>query len=225
MLTRRQKGKRKEVVDENNPGSSEIFDDAQARDEPTLPYRNVPELVHKDNQRIQKSNEDIPVQHSSVRKDVPRGEISEGNIPARTKEKAYKLSRPIDKPGTAEKIVDEIWKTRVNIELGDLVRASPEVAELLRRSVTKVRRKPLREHNSVGVLLQESAFPYMEDDDIQVVLQHDAIRMESLLRVEALYISSEENFVRGLINDVNLQVHCDIPEHKRNVSRNTSRFL
>jgi hypothetical protein len=127
----RQKGKRKEVVDENNPGSSEIFDDAQARDEPVIPYRNVPELVHKDNQRIQKSNENIPVQHSSVHKDVPRGEISEDNIPTRTKEKAYKLSRPIDKPRTAEKIMDEIWKTRVNIELGDLVRASPEVAELL----------------------------------------------------------------------------------------------
>ncbi|KAF8133142.1 hypothetical protein K438DRAFT_1947775 [Mycena galopus ATCC 62051] len=41
--------------------------------------------------------------------------------PPRSKEKVYRLIKPIDKPGTTEKILEELWKTRTNTEFGDLV--------------------------------------------------------------------------------------------------------
>lgn len=133
------------------------LDDEHSEGEPTLPYKQVPELVHKADQREKQPELNIPAESKGRRKDRVKGKDNSDNIPVNkgkenernVAEKAYAIVRPIDKPGTIDRIVDEIWKTRINSELRDWAVASPKVAEALRKSLTKRRVKPPRIHQSV----------------------------------------------------------------------------
>ncbi|KAF8217869.1 hypothetical protein K438DRAFT_1952730 [Mycena galopus ATCC 62051] len=129
----------------------------------------------------------MPIEPS--REDHRKEENFRDQTPPRSREKAYWLTKPIDKLGTTEKILEELWKTRTNTEFGDLVRASPGIAEALRRALTKKRKKPLRFEDS---FLQESCFPYMEDN-FYVELEHDALEINELPEVTAVYISTMED--------------------------------
>lgn len=176
-----------------------MLDDEYLETVPEIPYRAVPELVHKDVRTVEKPKDNIPVKlvpnnHKASSGEAPKQtkEAIENVIPVKTKERAYKLVKPIDKPGTVDKILKDIWSTKVNMELGDLVQASPEIAERLRKAVTKIRKRSARREFGAEVLQQECAFPYMEDG-IDVALEHDALEISDLPMVDCLYIATEED--------------------------------
>ncbi|KAJ6450710.1 hypothetical protein C8R47DRAFT_1084336 [Mycena vitilis] len=167
------------------------LDDERSRNEPVMPYKNVPELVHKDGSQREKSPEpNIPVQHGQERKDSRKENFPRDDIPAKTKEKAYRLIRPVDRAGTADKVLSEIWKSKIDMELGDLVQVSSSLAEMLRKSVTRVRKRPKGE--TLHSLYQESAFPYMEED-LEVELRHDAMEIRDLPVMDSFWISNEKD--------------------------------
>lgn len=145
--------------------------------QPVLPYRNVPEIIHRDVPRVDKENEITP-----ARVQEP--------IPLFRKEKAYKLKAPIEDLDPDESLFDAVLKTKIMVELGKLVKASPELAVELRKATTRTRR-PLK-HKAMNALMQESEFPYMEDD-IECHLEYDAIQIEELPCVDSMYISTEED--------------------------------
>ncbi|KAJ6483483.1 hypothetical protein C8R47DRAFT_1073273 [Mycena vitilis] len=167
------------------------LDDKRSRNEPVMPYKNVPELVHKDGSQREKSPEpNIPVQHGQDRKDSRKEDFPRDDIPAKTKEKAYRLIRPVDRAGTADKVLNEIWKSKIDMELGDLVQVSSSLAEMLRKSVTRVRKRPKGE--TLHSLYQESAFPYMKED-LEVELRHDAMEIRDLPVMDSFWISNEKD--------------------------------
>lgn len=207
-------GKRKKIVEVEIPSGprwrdSKLpkvpkkiqLDDEHSEEEPELPYKQVPEVDHKADQRNKAPAENIPMKPKKHHKDRPQEAKNSGNIPVENKgkqdektlaEKAYAIVRPIDKAGTIDKLVDEVWKTRLSPELGDLVRASPKLAEVLRKALTKKRVKPPRINESVGTLNQECAFPYMEDE-IEIGIADDALEMDDLPLVDSFYISTQKD--------------------------------
>ena len=147
-----------------------------------------------------------------------KAEISnapQGLLPI-THEKAYRLSAPVQRAGAADELNRQITETKVEVKLGDLIGMAPELARKLRWSITKTR-KPLNKPTK-GVLMQESAFPFMQDDDLEPVLEYDALDMLELPRVDSLYIATGDDV--GLktgsivVSDPYLQYLADLPEGK-----------
>lgn len=137
--------------------------------EPELPYRDVPALNRVSTPKFLKAKE---------------------NIPVTSKERAYRIKAPIDNMGEEETLLETVLRTQVTLPLGQLVKASPQLALDMRKMLTKVR-SPLK-FKPINALLQESEYPYMEDD-ISCQLDYDAIHIEDLPKVDSLYISTEED--------------------------------
>lgn len=154
-----------EPIKEREIPTKEVREDS----EPVLPYRDVPAITHVRNSDVQKSKENIPIVY---------------------KEKAYKLRSPIEDEAQGESAYDALMRSEVTLTVARLIETSPEVAKRLRIATTKTRR-PLK-HKAAMAFLQESEFPYMEDD-VECHLEFDAIRLEDLPGVSSLYISTEED--------------------------------
>lgn len=112
-------------------------------------------------------------------------------------ERAYKLVTKFDDLETIKRLVARTEGTVIeNITVGDLMSMSPMYAKGLRASTGRTR-QPLKPIHSKGVLHQESAFPYMEDDDLEVRIERSAISLDDLPLVDSFYIATEED--EGLI--------------------------
>ncbi len=139
--------------------------------------------------------EDPPMRYEQRKEpysESPKREKPKKDLLPRTGERAYKLVTKFDDENTIRKLVDRTEKTMVNdISVGDLVSMSPGYAKELRKSMGRIR-QPIKPILLNGILDQESAFPFMEDD-IQVRLQEDAIDLNDLPMVDSFYISTEED--------------------------------
>ncbi|KAJ7480762.1 hypothetical protein FB451DRAFT_1171345 [Mycena latifolia] len=144
-----------------------------------MPYRQVPEAV---------MTKQAP---RTVVKTVMKGqEDASREIYPISQEKAYRLIAPVQRKGVAEDLLKEVTDIRVPVPMGDLVAASPELARLLRKAITKVRQPVV---DSKIALIQGLALPYTEDDDIPERLGYDAIGVGQLPQVDVFYIATEED--------------------------------
>lgn len=155
-------------------------DDPHSGDEIVeLPYKAVPDVEHKAVPMVAKPKDNIPVRQKE-------------NFPVNDREKAYSLKAPSDQPGNMDHVLGSVLGAKVEIELGRLVQASPELARVLRRAITRTRQPPPKRAAS-NVLLQQGVFPYMEYDLVEPKLEMDAIDIMECPLVTSFYIATEED--------------------------------
>ncbi len=170
-------------------------------DEEDSEIEEVEVEIPKENRRARFQGEDSDLEEPPVEyekrkppsSESPKREVPKKDLLPRTGERAYKLVTKFDDEKTVKKLVDRTEKTMVNdITVGDLVSMSPGYARELRKSMGRIR-QPIKPVLLNGVLDQESAFPFMEDENVEVRLQGDAIDLADLPEVDSFYISTEED--------------------------------
>lgn len=176
------------------PGSSE--ESAEDEAEPKF-WVQVPKMKRRARYREEESEpEDPPMAYEKRNppaSESPKREAAKRELLPRPGERAYRLVSKFDDAKTVREVVGRTENTKVpDITLGELIAMSPNYAKELRKSMGRIREplKPLREE---GVLSQESAFPFMEDDNVPSVLEKDAIEIGDLPMVDSFYISTEED--------------------------------
>ncbi len=109
-----------------------------------------------------------------------------------SKEKAYRLVAPIQRPGLTEELTRQMADTKIEVRLGDMWALSNQLSKNLRDMITK-QRVPLKPVLTGGVFSQQGSYPYMEDNFVQIKLEHDALSIGDLPPVEAFYVATDED--------------------------------
>jgi hypothetical protein len=177
------------VVMTKRPTQKKIIldDEVNEGDIAPLPFKTVPELEPEELSKVKLFEADTP---SKVK-------IFEAESPMPQRERAFKLVAPVEKPGYKERLLKSVLETKMEIEIGELVRASPELARSLRQAITRSRQPLSNRTNSVKAFQQDSAFPYLDNSEfLDIKLDFDALSMDDLPAVTSCYISTEED--RGM---------------------------